>query len=833
MGAEIVKVMWEWAPARITALVRACIELGHHPEGWKTAKGVVIPKPGKPDYTKVRAHRVISLLDSIGKLVERTAAHLIADHLERQGKLHDGQYGCRKRRSAVDAVAVLMNRTQQAWQGKRVAGALMMDVKSAFNNVSKPVLNRRLLELGIEPDLVRWTDSFMSDRKVRLVLEGKEGEEYKVETGVPQGSPVAPILFTAYLSGIFDQVEAACPGVQGLSFVDDVAWWADGKTEKEVAEALGRAAMAALDWARENGVTFDQAKTEAMFLSKRRRKPTETVRVGDDEIPFNKQATRWLGVWIDSKMTLKEHHSARMKSARKAMGRIRRLTGQAGLCPGACRKALVACVQATALYGAELWWDDRKGAGVKTRCDDLQKLENQMGRAVTGNFRTTNLGVVMAESGLRPAECLLNNRSRRHVLRLMSLPKGNQAKSLPGCNTAMGQRMAHFSEHSGWVEEIILPEEGPTELDAKITVAEAAWAEQEARKADGQPGLTLWTDGSRDENGGVGYAVVWRKGRRWAGRKVHMGYYQEAYDAECAAIARALAVAARQAKRHKLGRVRIFTDAQAAIARMTHDEPGPGQTYAIQARQAIAILRKQEPAIEIEINWCPAHKGIPGNEVADGWAKLAASEPNEHGVEWLTRADGTRLPERPTSLAHLRRRASEKKWPEARSWCERRNLNQGYVLRKRGKPDPTPTRAEKRTASRFYQLKSGHALTGVYLKSTDNRPDDHCWWCDPDNISGTPQTRDHLFKHCSRWKDQQAQLWARVKKETRKGKQRWRVGDLLADERCSPAVLDFLRTTYVGRAAPPVEESWDSDEEEEERAVAAAGVLGEEEEAAE
>jgi len=55
---------------------------------------------------------------------------------------------------------------------------------------------------------------------------------------------------------------------------------------------------------------------------------------------------------------------------------------------------------------------------------------------------------------------------------------------------------------------------------------------------------------------------------------------------------------------------------------------------------------------------------------------------------------------------------------------------------------------------------------------------------------------------------------------------------LLADERCIPAVLDFLRTTYVGRAAPPVEENWDSDEEEEERAVAAAGVVreGEEEE---
>jgi len=100
------------------------------------------------------------------------------------------------------------------------------------------------------------------------------------------------------------------------------------------------------------------------------------------------------------------------------------------------------------------------------------------------------------------------------VLRLMSLPKGNQAKSLPGGNTPMGQRMVHFSEYSGRVEEIYLPEDGPTELEAKVSIADAEWAEQEARRADGQPGLTLWTDGSRDENGGTGYAVVWRKRRK-------------------------------------------------------------------------------------------------------------------------------------------------------------------------------------------------------------------------------------------------------------------------------------------------------------------------------
>ena len=48
---------------------------------------MAIPKPGKPDCTQVRAHRVISLLDSISKLAKRTAAHPTADNLERRDKL--------------------------------------------------------------------------------------------------------------------------------------------------------------------------------------------------------------------------------------------------------------------------------------------------------------------------------------------------------------------------------------------------------------------------------------------------------------------------------------------------------------------------------------------------------------------------------------------------------------------------------------------------------------------------------------------------------------------------------------------------------------------------
>jgi hypothetical protein len=130
----------------------------------------------------------------------------------------------------------------------------------------------------------------------------------------------------------------------------------------------------------------------------------------------------------------------------------------------------------------------------------------------------------------------------------------------------------------------------------------------------------------------------------------------------------------------------------------------------------------------------------------------------------------------------------------------------------------------------FYQLKTGHCLTGQYLNWTKKQPTAQCWWC-PYQI----QTREHCFKACPAWKEQQKTLWAEVRKETGRWKSRWKVRDLLADERCSRAVLDFLSTTDVGRLVPaPVEEEaqsetsewelWQRREREEERRAEAEGL---------
>jgi hypothetical protein len=96
----------------------------------------------------------------------------------------------------------------------------------------------------------------MTDRQVKLVLDGELGEANPVDTGILQGSLAAPILFVTYLSGIFDKVERMVPGIKGLSFADDIAWWAKGGNEEEVAAKLAEAAVASMDWAKDNGVAF-------------------------------------------------------------------------------------------------------------------------------------------------------------------------------------------------------------------------------------------------------------------------------------------------------------------------------------------------------------------------------------------------------------------------------------------------------------------------------------------------------------------------------------------------------------------------------------------------
>ena len=107
---RILRVLWDWDPDRITSVVVQAIRLQYHPQRWRHAKGVLLEKPNKSDRTLEKSYRVISLLNCLGKIVEKVVAEQLSQFCEANGKLHKGQMGARKYRSAIDAAALLIQK---------------------------------------------------------------------------------------------------------------------------------------------------------------------------------------------------------------------------------------------------------------------------------------------------------------------------------------------------------------------------------------------------------------------------------------------------------------------------------------------------------------------------------------------------------------------------------------------------------------------------------------------------------------------------------------------------------------------------------------------------
>ena len=317
--------------------------------------------------------------------------------------------------------AVVIAQTQEAWKRGRVTGALLMDVAAAFPSVARGCLLRKMRTMGIDEGLVRWTDSFMRDRRVIMSVDGQDDDPREVTTGLPQGSPISPALFAIYIADIHAVVEGQVQDSRGISFVNDVTWLVEGRDVGEVVQRLERCATASLTWAEGNAVRFEMSKTEAILFSRKRahKRCQAPVRIGDQTVRFAPEATRWLGIWLDSELRLVENRHRRIAKARQAEARLRRIVSKYGVPPASTRNLQMAIVQGTMLYGAELTWNGRRGA---TR--EYQDAISRMGRATLGAFQSTPLGIVTAESGLTPTGALLDHRQAGFTRRLFARPQG-------------------------------------------------------------------------------------------------------------------------------------------------------------------------------------------------------------------------------------------------------------------------------------------------------------------------------------------------------------------------------------------------------------------------
>jgi ribonuclease HI len=192
----------------------------------------------------------------------------------------------------------------------------------------------------------------------------------------------------------------------------------------------------------------------------------------------------------------------------------------------------------------------------------------------------------------------------------------------------------------------------PEPFLGQVVILDTIEALQQVQES--RPGLTLWSDGSRPEDGRVGAGVVWKSPQgSWRTQEFPLGKGKEVHDAKLYGAYMALETALRIGGQ---GPVTVLLDSQAAIARLQHTEPGPEQAVALQihkAAQSLYIANR-----EAIIQWIPGHHGAEGNEQADQAAKRAAARP--------ARGQGGEL-----SLAHVSRTVTETRVEARQSWLSR------------------------------------------------------------------------------------------------------------------------------------------------------------------
>ncbi|KHJ30301.1 hypothetical protein EV44_g3340 [Erysiphe necator] len=237
--------------------------LGYHPKIFRKAEVVVLPKPNKRDLNSPRSWRPIILLPCLGKGLERLIAKRVSQAAVRQGVLSTQQFGALPKRSATDLVSCLVHDVERARSHGKLASLLTLDIKGAFDTVFSGCLKRRLHEQRWPNWLIMWVKSFMSNRSIKIRLGDTVTEETALHCGLPQGSPVLPILFMLYIEPILRV------GKQRGNFIyaDDIAILRTGRSLTECTEKITHNLERLLPWGQENALSFDPEKTELQHFT--------------------------------------------------------------------------------------------------------------------------------------------------------------------------------------------------------------------------------------------------------------------------------------------------------------------------------------------------------------------------------------------------------------------------------------------------------------------------------------------------------------------------------------------------------------------------------------
>ena len=139
------------APHLIQDLLAPLIAHGCHPPALKTADGIVLDKPGKPSYDSPSSFRVIVLLQTFSKILERIMNSRLSCVARLAGLLNPHQCGSLAGLSTSDATTTLIQEVKTLQMAGKKVSTLFLDIKGGFDNVNPSTLCSMLKAKAVNP----------------------------------------------------------------------------------------------------------------------------------------------------------------------------------------------------------------------------------------------------------------------------------------------------------------------------------------------------------------------------------------------------------------------------------------------------------------------------------------------------------------------------------------------------------------------------------------------------------------------------------------------------------------------------------------------------------